>query len=131
MKINLVSVFVNDPREAFAFYTEKLGFIKRLYMPEAWLAIVASPDEPEGTGLMLEPNQNPIAKTYQEGLYQSGIPVIVFSVPDLGAEYERLKGLGIRFKKEPTKTDWGFESVFDDTFGNYIMLIQHEPSASL
>lgn len=124
MKINLTSVFVNNPIEAFSVYTEKLGFIKRMYMPEAWLAIVASPEEPEGTGLMLEPNTNPIARTYQEGLYQSGIPAMVFSVPDLQAEYERLKGLGIVFKQEPTKVDWGIQSVFDDTCGNFIMLIQ-------
>ena len=74
MKIGLTSVFVHDPIAAFKFYTEVLGFVKRMYMPEAWIAIVVSPEEPDGTGLLLEPNHNAIAKTYQKGLYKAGIP---------------------------------------------------------
>ena len=124
MKITLTSVFVNSPVSAFTFYTDVLGFIKRLYMPEANLAIVASPEEPDGTGLLLEPNDNPIAKTYQEALRKAGLPVIVFGVEDIQQEYERLKKLGVVFKKEPTKTDWGTEAVFDDTCGNFIQLAQ-------
>lgn len=31
MKIALTSVFVNDPLEAFRFYTQVLGFLKRMY----------------------------------------------------------------------------------------------------
>ena len=46
MKISLVSVPVHDPLDAFKFYTEVLGFVERLYMPEHYLAIVASPEEP-------------------------------------------------------------------------------------
>ncbi|HUE75800.1 MAG TPA: VOC family protein, partial [Chloroflexota bacterium] len=56
MKIAMTSVLVDDPIKAFKFYTEVLGFAERLYMPEAQLAIVVSPEEPNGTGLLLEPN---------------------------------------------------------------------------
>lgn len=124
MKIGMTSVFVHNPLDAFAFYTQTLGFIERLYMPEAYLAIVASPEDPGGTGLMLEPNNNPIAKTYQEAIYQAGMPVIVFHVADIQQEYERLKGLGVVFTQEPTKTEWGNEAIFDDTCGNLIQLYQ-------
>ncbi len=124
MKIKLTSVFVDDPNKAFKFYTEVLGFIKKLYIPEAYLAIVASPEEPDGTGLLLEPNGGRIAKTYQEGVYKAGLPVIVFGVEDIQKEYERLKKLGVVFKKEPTKTEWGTETVFEDTCGNLIQLHQ-------
>jgi hypothetical protein len=58
-------------------------FVTRLYLPEANLAIVASPEEPEGTGLLLEPNDNPIASTYQQAIYAAGMPIIVFGVDDL------------------------------------------------
>lgn len=74
MKIALTSVYVDDPSKAFMFYTEVLDFIERLYVPEAGLAIVASPAEPGGTGLLLEPNGNPIAGTYQEALIRQGFP---------------------------------------------------------
>jgi predicted enzyme related to lactoylglutathione lyase len=124
MKISLTSVFVDDPGKAFKFYTEVLGFVERMYVPEAALAIVASPEDVEGTGLLLEPNDNPIARTYQEGLYKAGLPVIVFGVEDIQKEYERLKELGVVFSEEPTKTDWGTKAVFDDTCGNLIQLGQ-------
>jgi catechol 2,3-dioxygenase-like lactoylglutathione lyase family enzyme len=78
MKIQMVSVFVEDPMEAYKFYTEVLGFVSRMYLPEAYIAIVASPEEPDGTSLLLEPNENPIAKNYQTALYKAGIPVITF-----------------------------------------------------
>ena len=74
MKIKLTSVFVHNTEEAFKFYTEILGFIEKMHVPEAFLAIVASPEDPDGTELLLEPNDNPIAKTYQEGIYKSGLP---------------------------------------------------------
>lgn len=124
MKIALTSVFVHDPNEAFRFYTETLGFVKKIHIPEAFLAIVASPEEPDGTGLLLEPNHSPIAKSYQEGLYKAGIPVIVFGTDDIQGEYERLKGRGVVFTKEPTKTDYGMEALFEDTCGNLIQLHQ-------
>lgn len=66
VKIALTSVFVDDPLKAFKFYTEVLGFVEKLYIPEAAPAIVVSPEQQEGTGLLLEPNNNPIAKTYQD-----------------------------------------------------------------
>jgi catechol 2,3-dioxygenase-like lactoylglutathione lyase family enzyme len=124
MKIALTSVFVNDPLEAFRFYTEKLGFVEKMYMPEHYLAIVASPEDPDGTSLLLEPNMNLGAKEFQKGIYDAGLPTIVFGVPDVQAEYERLRDRGVVFKKEPTKTDWGIEAVFDDTCGNYIQIAQ-------
>ena len=52
------------------------------------------------------------------------MPQSVFGVPNVQQEFERLTGLGVIFKKEPTKTDWGIEAIFDDTFGNYIQLAQ-------
>ena len=124
MKIALTSVFVHDPKAAFKFYTQVLGFVEKLYMPEANLAIVASPEEPNGTSLLLEPNDNPIAKTYQEGLFNSGIPCIIFGVEDIKAEYERMKNLGVVFRKEPVKTDHGTQALFEDTCGNLIQLYQ-------
>lgn len=124
MKIQLTSVFVNDPSEAFRFYTETLGFKEQMYMPEAYVAIVVSPEQPEGTALLLEPGENPIAKDYMNKLHDAGIPAIVFSVEDLDKEFDRLRELGVEFKKEPTKTDWGYEAVFDDSCGNWIQLVQ-------
>ena len=124
MKIALTSVLVDDPIKAFKFYTEVLGFVEKLYVPEAYLAIVVSPEDPNGTGLLLEPNHNPIAKPFQVGVYEQGLPIIVFGVADIQAEYERLKARGVVFRGEPTKRDWGIEAIFEDTCGNLIQIAQ-------
>jgi predicted enzyme related to lactoylglutathione lyase len=125
MKISLTSVSVNDPLHAFKFYTEVLGFQEKMYMPEMYLAIVVSPDQPDGTALLLEPRGNYGSKEFFDGIYQAGLPVIVFGVDDVQQEYERLKGLGVKFTKEPKTTEWGTEAVFDDTCGNLIQI--HHP----
>lgn len=52
MKIALNSVFVHNPIEAFEFYTEVPGLIRKMYMPRANLAIVASPDDPGWNGFI-------------------------------------------------------------------------------
>lgn len=124
MKIPLTSIHVDDPVKAFEFYTQKLGFVEKMYMPEAQVAIIAAAEYPDGTQLLLEPSDNPIAKKYMEGLYEQDIPAITFGVEDLQQEYEKLLDYGVEFVKEPTKTDWGYEAVFDDTCGNYIQLVQ-------
>lgn len=124
MQIKLVSVIVNDPLEAFRFYTEVLGFVEKVYMPEMHLAIVASPDAPDGAGLLLEPNDNPVASTYQQALYEQGLPCIVLGSDDVQAEYERLSGLGVVFRGEPETTEWGTVALFEDTCGNLIQIHQ-------
>lgn len=120
----MAGVHVNDPLEAFRFYTEKLGFKEKVYMPEAWLAVVVSPEEPDGTTLLLEPSTHPVAKAYQEGLYAAGIPAIMLGTTDIEADYEKLKAKGVVFRKTPTKADWGIEAVFEDQCGNLIALGQ-------
>lgn len=124
MKIALTGLHVKNPLQAYQFYTEVLGFIKRTYIPEANIAIVASPDEPDGTGLLLEPNDNPIAKAYQEGLCKAGLPALVLGTEDLERDYQRLKRCGVLFRKAPTKTEWGMEAIFEDTCGNLVQLHQ-------
>lgn len=60
MKIKLNSVFVDDQEKALKFYTEVLGFMKKVNLPAGeyrWLTVV-SPEEPDGTELLLEPNSN-------------------------------------------------------------------------
>ena len=124
MKIGITSVFVDDPVRAFHFYTEVLGFTKKVFEPKHWISIVVSPEDPAGTSLMLEPNHNAIAKRYQTALYKAGIPVIVFTTPDIKREHERLSGLGVQFRKAPVKTKDGLEALFEDGFGNIILLYE-------
>lgn len=124
MTIKMTSVIVDDPIKAFKFYTEILGFKELMFMPEAQLAIVVSPENPTGTSLLLEPNGAPVSKNFQEAVRKMKLPVIIFGVENVQAEFERLSGLGVVFLKEPTTNDWGTEAVFDDGCGNYIQIHQ-------
>ena len=127
MKIAMVSVFVEDPVKAFKYYTEVLGFEEMMYSPENYLAIVKSPLDSNGVSLLLEPIQPgglEIAKKYKHELYKIGMPVVSFSADDIQKTFEELKSKGVKFKKEPTKTDYGYEAVFDDDNGNFIQLYQ-------
>jgi predicted enzyme related to lactoylglutathione lyase len=124
MKINLTSVFVDDPNKALKFYTEVLGFIKKVHIQEINFITVASSEEPEGTQLLLEPNENPVAMTYQKGIFEQGIPAISFFSEDIEKEYERMVKLGVEFTMKPTKTIGAIVAVFNDTCGNLIQLHQ-------
>lgn len=125
MKIHLTSVFVNDQAEAERFYTEVLGFVKKHDVPlgekDRWLTVV-SPDEPEGTELLLEPAGHPAVGAYRDALVKDGIPLAQFAVADVRAEHERLRGLGVRFTQEPLEMGPATTAVFDDTCGNLIQI---------
>ncbi len=126
MRITLTSVFVSDQDEALRFYTETLGFVKKHDVPAGeyrWITVV-SPDDPDGAELLLEPNENPVAQTYQKGLFDQGIPANSFGVTDIHAEHERLKALGVAFTMEPTEMGPVTIAVFDDTCGNLIQIMQ-------
>ncbi|MGW8364938.1 VOC family protein [Streptomyces wedmorensis] len=125
MRIHLTSVFVDDQTQALRFYTEVLGFVKKHDVPvggeDRWLTVV-SPDEPGGTQLLLEPARHPAARAYRDALVQDGIPLAQFAVEDVKAEYERLRGLGVRFAQEPVDMGPVTTAVLDDTCGNLIQI---------
>ncbi len=126
MRIILTGVFVDDQDKALKFYTETLGFVLKHDVPAGeyrWITVV-SPDDPDGTELLLEPNENPVAQTYQKGLFDQGIPANSFGVTDIHAEHERLKALGVAFAMEPTEMGPVTIAVFDDTCGNLIQMMQ-------
>jgi predicted enzyme related to lactoylglutathione lyase len=126
VKIKLTSVFVSDQNRALDFYTKTLGFVKKADIGAGgyrWLTVVAA-EELNGPQLVLGPNDNPAAKTYQESIFKQGIPTSMFFVDDIQKEYQRLKKLGVKFTMEPTKVTGSTIAVFDDTVGNLIQITQ-------
>ncbi|NIH85361.1 VOC family protein [Amycolatopsis granulosa] len=124
MRITVMSVFVDDQEKALRFYTEVLGFVPKHDLPAGgarWLTVV-SPDDPDGTELLLEPSGHPAVKPFRDALVADGIPFTMFAVPDVRAEYERLRALGVRFTQEPTQMGPVTTAVFDDTCGNLIQI---------
>lgn len=128
MKIRLASVPIADYDRALSFYTDVLGFEKKRDIPlgagARWITVV-SPDDPEGTELLLEPNaEYPAMKALKESLMKDGIPFTAFEVNDIHKEYERLKKLGVQFTMEPTNMGMTTAAILNDTCGNLIQLYE-------
>ena len=128
MKIKLESVSIDDYDKALKFYTDVMGFLKKRDIPlgegARWITVV-SPDEPDGTELLLEPNANyPAMKALKESLVNDGIPFTAFEVNNIQDEYERMKKLGVEFTMEPTSMGPTTVAILNDTCGNLIQIYQ-------
>jgi catechol 2,3-dioxygenase-like lactoylglutathione lyase family enzyme len=125
VRIHLTSVFVDDQEKALRFYTDVLGFVKKHDVPmggeDRWLTVV-SPEEPDGTELLLEPSGHPAVRPYRTALVEDGIPAAAFAVDDVHAEFERLRELGVVFTQEPLDMGSVTTAVLDDTCGNLIQI---------
>ncbi|MFD7445722.1 VOC family protein [Streptomyces sp. NPDC059909] len=125
MKIHLSSVFVDDQDKALRFYTDVLGFVKKHDVPlgeDRWLTVV-SPEDPDGTELLLEPSGHPAVQPYKTALVEDGIPATSFAVDDVQAEFNRLRELGVHFTQEPLEMGPVTTAVLDDTCGNLIQIV--------
>lgn len=126
MRIIVTSIHVDDQEKVLKFYTEKLGFQKKTYIPmgiDRWLT-VTSPDQPNGVELLLEPSGHPAVRPYKEALFHDGIPFTSFGVDDVNEEHKRLQALGVVFTQPPTTYGDVTVAVFDDTCGNLIQIAQ-------
>jgi len=126
VRIKLTSIMVDDQTRALAFYTGVLGFKKKRELPVGeyrWITVVSA-EGPDDVELSLEPNANPAAKTFQRAMFDQGIPLAAFEVADIGAEFARLKALGVAFTREPTRMGPVTIALLSDTCGNLIQLYQ-------
>jgi glyoxylase I family protein len=129
MRIKLTSIMVDDQDKALKFYTEVFGFVKKHDIPVGeyrWITVV-SPEGPDDLELALEPNANPVGKTFQEGLFKQGIPATAFEVGNIEQEYQRLQAAGVVFTQEPNRQGPVTIAVCADTCGNLIQLY-HPPA---
>jgi glyoxylase I family protein len=126
MRIKLNSVMVDDQQKALEFYTDVLGFVTKHDIPVGeyrWITVV-SPEGRDDLELALEPNANPAGRTFQEALFEQGIPATAFESTDIEKDFQRLRAKGVVFTKEPTNTGPVTIAIFADTCGNLIQLYQ-------
>ena len=121
MNVCLVSVPVQDVIQAHEIYTTKLGFVTKEFDPEHWLAVVVSPDEPDGTALLLEPCQGSFAEAYQQSAYEANLPIIIFSTPDAVAEINRLAAAGVTIRRDLDRPEYGLTNLFEDGCGRVVV----------
>ncbi|KOT29085.1 glyoxalase/bleomycin resistance protein/dioxygenase [Streptomyces caelestis] len=124
----MTSVYVDDVAKAHAFYTDVLGFETRTHVDPGGGAPFVTVGAKEGAQrdleLLLEPGRGPLAEPYRRAVREAGLPAIVFSVDDLRAEFERLRGEGVHFVQDPREQGPVLTALLDDTVGNLIQLVQ-------
>lgn len=129
MKVSVISIPVQDQEKALKFYTEKLGFVKKIDLPltedSRWLTVVSA-EEHDGPEILLEPSPNHFepAKVYQKALLDAGIPYTQFNSDDVQKDFDRLTKLGVEFSVKPTEMGTVKIAVFNDTCGNNIQIVQ-------
>jgi catechol 2,3-dioxygenase-like lactoylglutathione lyase family enzyme len=127
MRIGVTEIFVDDQDKARAFYTEVLGFevkVDASYSDTArWLTVV-SPEDPEGTQLLLAPVDDAGA-ALQVARRNSGSPALSLTTDDCRRTYEEMKERGAVFRSEPQEMGHGgTDAVFEDGCGNVLNLHQ-------
>jgi catechol 2,3-dioxygenase-like lactoylglutathione lyase family enzyme len=129
VRIALTEIFVDDQNKARAFYTEVLGLQVKTDAPYSstarWLSVV-SPEDPQGTELLLSPMSD-AAAALQASRRGAGSPAISFSADDCRRACEELKAKGAQFVSEPRQMDYGgTDAVFEDGCGNLLNLHQDQ-----
>ncbi|CAN5380985.1 VOC family protein [soil metagenome] len=126
------SAFVLDQDSAKTFYVDKLGFEVRTDATMdggfRWLTVgtKAQPD----LELILMPTSSiedledraDVERLIRKGVFGIG----VLETLDVKEDYERLKGLGVEFKSEPSDEFYGIESIGQDDSGNWFSYTQRK-----
>ena len=115
MQVSYVNIFVTDLEKAIAFYRDKLGLAFLFSSPEQGFASFAAGAVRLGIALPGVDHADLVGRHTGIGL----------EVADLGAEHERLTGLGVHFTMPPTRQPWGgFMAMISDADGNVFYLDQ-------
>jgi predicted enzyme related to lactoylglutathione lyase len=121
-RLSSVMILVADQEEALRWYTEKLGFAKKVDETYGegmrWLTVA-----PKGEGaveIVLE--KAPAGKADQVGKSTAW----VFETGDCRKAYEVLHARGVKFVSPPQDLPWGVQAVFKDLYGNTFTLISYK-----
>ena len=122
-----VTVIVPDQEEALRFYTEKLGFEKRMdgeVGPGMRFLTVGLPGQDVEVVLWTPGSwvDEATAKAMLERVGQS--TQWVFNTDDCRQTYEEWSGRGVHFTAPPEEVPWGVPAQFEDLCGNAFVLVE-------
>ena len=120
-KVSTITIAVKDENEALRWFTQKLGFEKRLDLAGPglrWLTV--APRNQKEVQFLL-------ATWFPEHIGKNATCVV--DTNDCRKTYEELKGRGVSFKQEPRERPYGVEAVFQDLCGNTYALVEHKSAS--
>ena len=128
-RIAQVSIVVTNQSEAVDFYTQKVGFKKKIDFPtpagNRWI-VVGPEDQDMGLALVEAgwPDDSGLGRTWRAG---EGAPIVI-QVEDCPKKYEELKSNGVEFKKvwgeELKRLLYGTVAFFADPDGNLFEVME-------
>ncbi len=120
--VGTITVQVTDQDRALAFYTQKLGFEKRVDQPmgpgRRWLE-VAPPGAQTRILLYRATKAAPGASSYQAARARIGKPTgMVLETDNILETFAELSARGVTVVEKPTRQPYGWWGVFADQDGN-------------
>ncbi len=119
-----IALIVDDYDEAIRFYTEKLDFVLLDDTPQSetkrW--VLVSPQD-GGCSLLLAKGVGDEQRS-RIGNQTGGRVFLFLETDDFWRDYEKIKGRGVGFAREPKVEDYGTVAVFQDLYGNLWDLIE-------
>jgi uncharacterized glyoxalase superfamily protein PhnB len=115
-RVSTVTIAVANQDEALQWYTEKLGYEKKMDVRSPgfrWLTV--APAQQVDVEFLL-------ASWFPDRVGKNATWVL--STRDCQAGYEELKAKGVEFSQAPAVRPWGIEAVFVDLYGNKYALVQ-------
>lgn len=120
--IPLFTIVVREYDEAIRFYVGVLGLTlledSDRGQGKRWVRVGA----PGGAAILLARAANP-HQASRVGDQTGGRVGVFMHCDDCGAEVERLRGAGVKFREGPRHEAYGTVAVFEDLYGNAIDLI--------
>lgn len=125
-RITILTVVVEDQEHALKWYTEKLGFNKKMdsTMEGGMRWITVAPPAQENLEITLADwrwygnrSRDRIGKN----------PTVVMESTDCNVDYEELTNRGVRFTSAPSNEPWGVSAVFVDLYGNPYNIVERAP----
>jgi lactoylglutathione lyase len=121
-RVGTITVQVRDQDEALAYYTQKLGFEKRVDQPmgssQRWIEV--APKGAETRILLYKATvEAPGADSYEDALAAIGKSTgMVLEADDIVATFATFKENGVTIIDEPSKQPYGWWGMFADQDGN-------------
>lgn len=128
-RLSHVTIFVQNQEAALKFYTEILGFEKRMdatFRGFRWVT-VSPPQQKEVEMVLLEPRSmfdGPVAEKFEEMMRAGKLGGGVFHTDNCQKDYEELSAKGVKFKSPPEKKPFGIQATLVDNSGNWFSLTQ-------
>ncbi len=111
-----ITVAVKDQEEALAWFTEKLGFVKRVDRPGPGLRfLTVSPEKQPELQVIL-------ASWFPDHVGKNATAVL--HTDDCRKTYEELMRRGVAFTESPQPKPYGLQAVFKDLHGNHYALVE-------